>query len=256
VDDPAQLLEAFATAAGARVGTTTSAYEGVLLEEYLSGPEFSVDSVTWEGVTTPMVVAEKVVDLPPYFEEVGHYVPAASSLAVSEALDMVRAAHAVAGLDRLVTHTEFRLTPSGPRIIEINVRLGGDLIPYLGRLAQGVDLAGWAADLALGTTPARQPSPARAAAVRFFYPPVDMRVERVGLRRPSSTYAGLDRFVPLVRSGDIVQLPPRGFLSRVALAVVTGADRAECETRLAGVAADLVCDGSPLVTVGAGAVAP
>ena len=256
VDDAAQLLDAFATAAGARVGTTMSAYEGVLLEEYLSGPEFSVDSVTWEGVTTPMVVAEKVVDLPPYFEEVGHYVPADNSLAVSEALEMVRAAHAVAGLDRLVTHTEFRLTPVGPRIIEINVRLGGDLIPYLGRLALGVDLAGCAADLALGMTPVRRPSAPRAAAVRFFYPTVDMRIERVGLRRPSSTYAGLDRFVPLVRPGDVVQLPPRGFLSRVALAVVTGADRAECETRLADVAADLVCEGSPLVTVGAGGMTP
>ena len=55
---------------------------------------------------------------------------------------------------------------------------------------------------------------------------------------------------------NIVQLPPRGFLSRVALAVVTGADRAECEFRLADVAADLVCDGSPLVTVGAGAMTP
>jgi len=251
-DDPAQLAEAFGTAAGARVGTTASAYPGVLLEEFLAGPEYSVDSVTLHGRTTPVVVAEKVVDLPPYFEEVGHFVPATGTAELDAALEMVRAAHAVAGLDQLVTHTEFRITPAGPRIIEVNVRLGGDLIPHLGRLALGVDLAACAADLALGVQPQVRPARARTAAVRFFYPAADMRVERVGLRRPESAYPGLDRFVPLVAPGDTVQLPPRAFLSRVALAVVSGADRAECEARLAELADDVECEGSPLVAVGSG----
>jgi biotin carboxylase len=230
------------------VGTTISAYDGVLLEQYLPGPEYSVDSVTVAGTTTTVVVAEKVVDLPPYFEEVGHYVPAESTPALDEALKMVRAAHAATGLDRLVTHTEFRLTPDGPRIIEINVRLGGDLIPYLGYLALGIDLAGAAADLALGRQPLIAPVRHGAAAVRFFYPTADMRIEQVGLRRSVDAYPGLERFVPLMKAGDTVLLPPRGFLSRVALAVVTGADRAQCRQSMSVVAEDLVCEGNPITT--------
>jgi biotin carboxylase len=248
VDGPTQLVKAFATAANARVGTTASAYEGVLLEEYLPGPEFSVDSVTAGGTTTAVVVAEKAVDLPPYFEEVGHYVPAESSPALDDALTIVRAAHAATGLDQLITHTEFRLTPDGPRIIEINTRLGGDLIPYLGYLALGIDLASAAADLALGRPPVIAPLRQQAAAVRFFYPAADLRIEQVGLRRSPDAYPGLERFVALAKAGDTVLLPPAGFLSRLALAVVTGADRAECQQRMSLVEADLVCDGNPLPT--------
>jgi hypothetical protein len=40
------------------------------------------------------------------------------------------------------------LTARGPVIVEINARIGGDLIPYLGRLATGVDPAHVAVDLA------------------------------------------------------------------------------------------------------------
>lgn len=247
VDGPDQLAEAFSTAAGARVGSTVSAYAGVLLEEYLDGPEYSVDAVTVGGRTTPVVVAEKAVGLAPYFEEVGHVVPAAPSPALDEALGLVRAVHTAAELDGLVTHTEFRLTPRGPRIVEVNVRLGGDLIPFLGLLALGVDLPAAAADVALGRTPQITPRRSGAAAVRFFYPDEDLRVDQVSLRRPVDEYPGLERFVPLVASGDVLALPPRGFLSRLALAVVDGADRDQCHQRMAAVAGDFRCTGSPLL---------
>ena len=41
-----------------------------------------------------------------------------------------------------MTHTELRFTDRGPAIIEVNVRLGGDLIPYLGKLATGLGQTG------------------------------------------------------------------------------------------------------------------
>jgi biotin carboxylase len=37
-------------------------------------------------------------------------------------------------------HTELRLTPAGPRIIESQARLGGDRIPRLVELATGIDI--------------------------------------------------------------------------------------------------------------------
>ena len=67
---------AFADAATARIGSTRSRYDGVLIEEYVDGPEFSVDSVTANGVTTPVLVAEKhtglaVLYLPKILQNVG-----------------------------------------------------------------------------------------------------------------------------------------------------------------------------------------
>ena len=153
VSDPTDLENAFLVAAGAHIGATVSAYDGVLIEEYLEGPEYSVDGLTFDGETTPLVVARKTVGLAPHFEELGHVVPAPPHTGLDEAIAQVRRVHRIVGLDRLITHTEFRLTSAGPRIIELNVRLGGDLIPYLGQLALSVDLARAAADAAMGERP-------------------------------------------------------------------------------------------------------
>ncbi|AXX32028.1 ATP-grasp domain-containing protein [Actinosynnema pretiosum subsp. pretiosum] len=246
-DDEAGLREAFAIAATAKAGDgTASKLAGVLLEEYLEGPEFSVDCVVWDGVAHPLVVAEKVLGFPPYFEELGHVVPAEPSPAIDEAVRLVREAHRAVGLDRLVTHTEFRLTPDGPRIIEINVRLGGDLIPLLGKLASGVDLAASAARVAVGLAPETGPLRSEVAAIVMVYPDRAYRVEGVRLRRDEAEYPGLERLTTFLPPGTEVRLPPEGFLSRLGFAIVTGADRRECLERRDAVAADLVVDGTPL----------
>ena len=176
-----QLESAFDDAASARFGIVRSRYDGVLIEEYIDGPELSVDSVVYGGVVTPMVVAEKEIGPAPYFEEIGHIVPPRPELALpAEAIEMLQRAHEIAGLDDVVTHTELRLSSRGARIIELNARQGGDFIPYLGLLAHGVDLAGAAADLALGVAPDLSRTDRGTAAVRFLYPDHDLRLHSIG----------------------------------------------------------------------------
>lgn len=63
-------------------------------------------------------------------------------------VDLVRAAHQVLGVSARMTHTEVKLTPSAPEIIEINGRLGGDLA-RLTRLADGPNLVRAALQAAL-----------------------------------------------------------------------------------------------------------
>ncbi|MFH0516158.1 acetyl-CoA carboxylase biotin carboxylase subunit family protein [Streptomyces sp. M41] len=250
VDDERQLIDAFAVAADASASDgTTSRIAGVLVEEYLDGPEFSADCATWQGVTVPVVVAEKSVGFAPYFEELGHIVPAAPHPGLDEALSLVADAHKAAGLDNLVTHTEFRLTGRGPRIIEINVRLGGGLIPLLGTLAQGTDLAGASADIAVGRQPRLSGDGTGVATIAMLYPSQDMRVDRVRLARDTDQYPGLDRFVTFLPAGTEVRLPPNGFLSRVGFAVVSGADREECLDRRSVVEKDVLIEGELLGAV-------
>jgi biotin carboxylase len=223
-----QIEGAFADAVGARIGPVRSRYDGVLIEEYIDGPEISVDAVTYQGVTTPLVIAEKETGLDPYFEELGHIVPPRAELLSEEALDLVRRTHQVAGLDNVVSHTELRLSSRGPRVIELNARLAGDLIPYLGLLAHGVDLAGAAADIALGIEPSTERKDLGTAAVRFLYPAQDILVRSVSLPKPVEEYPGLDSFTVLCEPGTEVLLPPRGYLSRLASLVAHGDTREEC----------------------------
>ncbi len=58
------------------------------------------------------------------------------ALSDGQLLDVLERSHAAVRLPRWRRHTEFRLTTSrGPRLMEINARLGGDMIPYMGQLA-------------------------------------------------------------------------------------------------------------------------
>jgi biotin carboxylase len=245
VDAESELPDAFAMTAQARVGLSAVRHQGVLIEEYLDGPEYSVDCVTTSGVVTPLVVAGKLLAFSPYFEEAGHVVPPRAAAGLDEAVSLVRQVHAVLGLDWIATHSEVRLTSRGPRIIEVNARLGGDLIPYLGQLALGVNAAGAVADVAMGREPAvAVAGTERVAAVRMFYPHHDVQLESVELRDPERI-AGLDSFHALARRGAILRLPPRGFLSRLAAVVVTGADHEECESRLTQAELHLTVQGTP-----------
>jgi phosphoribosylamine-glycine ligase len=245
VRDEKELLAAFTVAADAHSNGIVSAHSGVLIEEFLDGPEYSVDCVTWQGRTTPLVVAEKEIGFPPYFEETGHIVPAAPHPDLDAAVDMVVQAHAVVGLDQLVTHTEFKLTSRGPRIVEINVRLGGDLIPYLGRLSTGVDVAGAAASVAVGQEPDLSTDRSVYAAVGMIYPDHHLVLDSVSLGGAADR-PGLDQFTTFLPAGTEVRLPPEGFLSRIGFAIVSADTREECEQRIADVRADVIVEGAPL----------
>jgi biotin carboxylase len=136
-------------------GTTEA---GVLVEEYLDGPELSVEAMTFAGET--MVVA--VVDKPdpmdgPYFEEKLFVTP--SSLPLDEQRKLAALtlrAIAALGITTGPTHTEIRLTRLGPRILEIGARLGGARHRLL-ELSRGIELIELTVRSALGERPAIDP---------------------------------------------------------------------------------------------------
>lgn len=73
-----------------------------------------------------------------------------------------------------VTHTEVKLTPEGPDLIEINGRVGGHLNRLL-RLVKGPDLVAVALSLAVGREPAVTGASAHGYAMGMFPPFPDRR---------------------------------------------------------------------------------
>ncbi|MFI5702587.1 acetyl-CoA carboxylase biotin carboxylase subunit family protein [Streptomyces xanthochromogenes] len=232
-DTPQQVRNAFAAARNAALlGLEKSAAPGVLIEEYLDGPEISVECVVLGDATVHIAaITRKVLGDEPGFQEVGHLVDATDPLLADPQIhDVALTALNAIGATTGVMHVEMRLTRRGPRIIEINARLGGDLIPHLVHLATGLNLPQIAADLAVGTDPELTPTRSQSAAIRFLYPAVTGRV--------TTMYAGLsaswlDTFEWTAEPGDHVNAPPHAtLLDRLALAVVTGADPDTCHRRL------------------------
>ena len=162
VDSPDQLAAAFALAGQAR------SFGGVLCEELVPGPEVSVEGFSVDGVFTLVAVTDKVTD--ERFLEVGHSQPSAHSASDQQAIAaFVAAALQALGVGEGVSHTEVKLTPAGPVLIETHTRMGGGNIHLLTRRTTGIDLADLMVGFALGEKPQLQPRPTgRGAAVRFL----------------------------------------------------------------------------------------
>jgi biotin carboxylase len=141
----------------------------MLAEEYLDGPEVSVEAFTHNGEHTIVALTDKY--LGPGFIEVGHSVPADLDESVRGQVEELTVALLDAvGLVEGATHTEIKLTGRGPRIVESQNRTGGDYIPDLVRLVYGVDLQRLAVGVPLGLMVPDPvvPEPAGGAAVRFI----------------------------------------------------------------------------------------
>jgi biotin carboxylase len=174
------------------------------------------------------VVAHKQTGYAPSFEETGHVVDGADPLlADPELAAVLTAAHAAVGYPTGTTHTELRRTAAGFKVVEINGRLGGDMIPLLGLLAGGVDLNVAAAAVACGRPPDTARSAAKVAGIRFYYPEQDVTVGTLQLDEqllPPQAYEA----VLLTGPGERVLLPPRGSAWESRLAhVIAVADTAD-----------------------------
>lgn len=252
VRDAAGLRDAYAAVAGTTF-PGIRAETGVLVEEFLQGPEISVDSCVVDGEAEVVFVARKRLGFDPAFEEVGHLVgPWRHEPWAAEVEDLVKAAHRALGVDLGLTHTEIRLTPSGCRLIELNGRLGGDLIPHLGALATGIDLPLAGAALASGSQPDLTPVHDRWAEVRFLYPPHDGVLERLELGGAAEVQ-GVAEIVVLAEPGEELLLPPQALTPRTAAVIAVGDDAAGCTTALDRAEAEVVpvLSGSALEGLGA-----
>ncbi|HVE46065.1 MAG TPA: ATP-grasp domain-containing protein [Acidimicrobiales bacterium] len=256
VDHPDDLAGRFAESRSASHGTYGASTSAMLVEEYLDGPEVSVESVVWNGSVQVLAVTRKALGPAPYFEEIGHTVAPGEPLPEQEAIIGVAiAAHAALGVRWGGTHTELRLTSRGPRVIELAARPAGDLIPLLVRLTTGLDQTCLAAaaltrDGAALTRDGAAPLPPaverRAAAVRFFYPPHDLELSSFELQEDALNQPWLHQFCCEARPGQELRLPPRGFLDRAGFAIVVGPTERVCQERLDEVSGGLRLTGKPL----------
>ena len=115
------------------------------MEEYLDGPEISVETLSFDGRHVVVAVTDKETRRPrlrrdrPFAAQrlLGRDCCARSTRLVTDFLDAV-------GLRNGPGHTEVKLTSRGPRIVESHNRIGGDRINELAEIAYGVDMERYA----------------------------------------------------------------------------------------------------------------
>ena len=147
VVDPVQLKEAI------RRACKESFEHKAIIEEFVTGCEISVESISNDGKHSILQITDKVTTGAPFFVELEHHQP--SSLpeetqirvreVVFKALDALHIRYGA-------SHSELKITEDGSiRVIEIGARMGGDFIGSdLVHLSTGYDFLKGVIEVAMG----------------------------------------------------------------------------------------------------------
>ncbi|MEH7883029.1 ATP-grasp domain-containing protein [Bacillus sp. JJ1609] len=142
----------------------------IVIEEYMIGPEVSVETLSINGVVYVIAITDKLTTGAPHFVEMGHSQPSLLSDDIKKQIELVTA-EAVNSLGILngPAHTEIIVTKTGPKIVEIGARLGGDNITtQLVPLSTGIDMIKSCIEITMGETPDINPKLSMGSAVRYI----------------------------------------------------------------------------------------
>ncbi|WP_172746126.1 ATP-grasp domain-containing protein [Neorhizobium sp. T7_12] len=210
----------------------------VLIEEFIVGLEYSVETV---GDVVLGITRKHLGELP-YFVEVGHDFPAA----LHRSDEVAIADTVVSALDALhlhwgPAHTELRLDSRGPTIIEVNPRMGGDMIPELIRLAIGVDIVSETIKLATGARIDLTPQGHRWASIRFLNPGAEGFVRWKSDLNAARAIPSVSEVELYVAEGDEVRRHG-DYRDRIGHVIVAGETPYQVEASLANATAQLRYD--------------
>jgi isopentenyl diphosphate isomerase/L-lactate dehydrogenase-like FMN-dependent dehydrogenase/biotin carboxylase len=127
----------------------------LIIEEYMEGPELSLDALIHEGEIHITGIADRHIERSPYFVEVGHTLPSNLSRGQQEnAVAVFQAAIRALGIHVGAAKGDIKVTPNGARVVEVAARLsGGWMSAYTYPLATGVNLYKAMIEIALGQAP-------------------------------------------------------------------------------------------------------
>jgi predicted ATP-grasp superfamily ATP-dependent carboligase len=205
-----QLEDIFASAVSLYMADTRVSAEPVFLLEQAwigaakhtdtrMGDYVSVESIMFDGQILHVAITDKFPLAPP-FRETGHMQPSALSSPMRVEVEH-EAARAIKALGVLwgVTHTEIKLTADGPRIIEINGRIGGGVAEML-EMSRGYRLIDELCHSLFGKRPSEPPTASQYAVFLTPQPPLDSK--RV-VKAPSVEELAQ---LPAIRDAEVVSV--------------------------------------------------
>ena len=145
----------------------------VLIEQFIEGPEFSVEVIVWQGEPHVLAVTDKKTTEAPYFVELGHNQPSVYSIEIQQKLkDGAIAGCKALGLTNCAAHCELKIQNGEAYLMEIGARMGGDFISTeLTHLSTGIDMVAATIDVVLGIEPDLKPkTKGLGVCIRYFTP--------------------------------------------------------------------------------------
>lgn len=177
----------------------------ILVQEYIQGPEYSVEVIAQHGEYHVLGVTQKYLSQEPYFVETGHDFPAVIDLEFEKHItDTVKRALTIMGLTVGAAHIELRYYQNKVYIIEINPRLAGGMIPALIQEALGIDVIDLVLNLYCNQPIDCHADQHRYASIRFIIPVSAGTIRDIRYNKSLTNLPGLTHFVINRSIGDTV----------------------------------------------------
>ncbi len=177
----------------------------VLIEQFIEGPEFSIEMIVWQGEIHVLTVTDKKTTGAPHFVELGHNQPSCFSDTDVETLKAAAVAGVRAlGVNNCACHAEAKLMNGKAYLMEVGARLGGDFISTeLTHLSTGIDMVAAAIDVALGVEPdlSAKEEP-KGVCIRYFCPKPGKLVSILNTEVLNNPHVYLWEIYP--KEGDVI----------------------------------------------------
>ena len=182
--------------------------DSVLVEEYIEGQEYSIESLHYKGQTHVLQFTQKITTEFPYNVELGHVQPADLTVEQKDKIRKVIGNIAVAlNFDNCASHTELKINSNGITVIETSPRLGGDFITsMLTPLSTGVNLERLLIKMSVGEDIVEdefRPKQEMSSGVVFFELP-EGRIKNIGSLEIISSIDGCRHFCFYKKVGDTI----------------------------------------------------
>lgn len=206
-----------------------SKLDSVLVEEFIEGPEYSIEGLHYYGKSEVIQFTEKKTTEFPYNVELGHIQPANIS---DENKQKIREIVAKIGkalkFENCPSHTELKINERGIFVIETSPRLGGDYITStLTPLSTGINMEDLLLHIALGEDVDTQTGrEEKASGVCFLNLPCGKVTAIDSAINEASSWPNVYSFATSLKVGDEVH-PITSSLNRYGQFIVMGETREE-----------------------------
>lgn len=203
IERPDDLIPAFREAKEASISGK------LVIEEFMEGPELSLDALIDDDNIHITGVADRIIERSPYFVEVGHTLPSnLPEKQVQETIEVFKQAIRALGINTGAAKGDIKFTSDGPKIVEIAARLsGGWMSAYTYPLSSGVNLYRAAIQVALGESPDDlKPKTSLVAAERSLIPAPGKILSIRGVEE-ARKIKGVREIILMKEAGDWVEEP-------------------------------------------------
>ena len=200
----------------------------VIIEEFMDGPELSIDMLIYNDEIHVTGVADRIIEFPPFFIETGHIMPSAlEKEKIEDAVNVMK--HGIKALNLKIgaAKGDIKVTKNGAMVGEIAARLsGGFMSAYTYPLSTGVNLIKNAIEIALGNPPSDlKPKWNKVSVEKAFLPGTGI-IESIDGVENAKKIEGVKEVFIKTKAGDILVTPTNN-LEKAGNIITVGSTRDE-----------------------------